>query len=397
MAPRVHSAGVMHAEVGLFACSCVVAAVLSSLLCRVALRRGWLDRDEGRGSVTYRPVPRVGGIAVVGAVIVAHILGALLGGSPWGSFAPLSWCGALAVFAVGCRDDFRPVSPRLKLMVLLVAGALLALGGDGLRRLPGCDHVLGIGASVVLTSLWIGAVATAWNFVDGLDGIAAGCAAVAGFGLWICGDGGGTAAILTGAAIGFLFHNRHPARIFLGDGGAFFLGFCIAALALRPAAGAGATTRELSSALVVGWPLLDLAWALILRLHRRSLFRASSGHVHYWLSSRLGHRSAALFVVGAAGAGAVAFVFLYAPGAAALTMSCAAGALWLFCMRVRFEQPLFIGSIAAAFWLAPGAPKSFASLHEPAAIAAPPPSTLVASNEGTADHAQPSPMGETLP
>jgi UDP-GlcNAc:undecaprenyl-phosphate/decaprenyl-phosphate GlcNAc-1-phosphate transferase len=389
----------MHTDVAVFICAAALAAALTFVLGRLAVSRHWLDRDEGRGQIAYRPVPRVGGIAVVLAFIAAQLLSAAMGQPLFGTFAPTSWCAALAIFAVGCRDDFRPVSPRVKLLVLLLGGALLAAGGNGIRRIPGIEHALGPVASMLLTSLWVGAIATAWNFVDGLDGIAAGCAALAGLGLWIGGSTDGSAAALTGAAVGFLVHNRYPARIFLGDGGSFFLGFWIAAFAIRPGTESSGLLRSLSVALVVGWPLLDLVWAMVLRIRERSLFRASGHHVHYWLSSRVGHRSAALFVIAGAGASTTAFVFLHAPLSATLTMAGAVGALWLFCTRIRVAHPALVAVGAITLWLVPG------KLQSSPKVDSRPRTSLgvraqmgpIASLEGMAEHLVPSPMGETLP
>lgn len=201
-----------------FAATALVAGVLVGLIARLAPRLGWLDVPVAR-SAHRTPVPRVGGLGIVGAIALA---GLVL--PAW--WTPTQWAALGLIAFVGFLDDLwnLPATPRL--LTHVVAATLITSGhaheASGLWRL----------ASVV----WLTGFINAFNFMDGIDGIAGLHAAIAG-GAWL--TMGVVAddprllvagAVLGGASVGFLVFNWSPARIFMGDVGATFLGAVLASM-----------------------------------------------------------------------------------------------------------------------------------------------------------------------
>jgi UDP-N-acetylmuramyl pentapeptide phosphotransferase/UDP-N-acetylglucosamine-1-phosphate transferase len=191
------------------------------LAMRYALRRNLLDQPGERRSHAV-PTPRGGGIAIVVALLLAGIWWLQRAGGEWPVLAAFL-VGLLLVAVVGLIDDHRPLSPWLRLAVHFVAAALLAVGAWLTYRqvLPA---FLVFGLALVLTNVW--------NFMDGIDGLAASQAALVAVavawsttGLWQS-----LALTLLAATIGFLPFNFPKARIFLGDVGSGALGFTLASL-----------------------------------------------------------------------------------------------------------------------------------------------------------------------
>ena len=202
-----------------------LAVVLTPTAARLARRLSLVDtpsvagevRDDAGLKIHARPIPVLGGAAVVAAVFGA---GWLLGKSVPASVT----AAAIVALGAGIADDAKPLPPWVRVQFQILAGLVLAAGG--LRVGP--EGAVGVVALVVLTV----ACANAVNLVDGQDGLAAGLGAIAAVGLGLL--AGGQAETLgfatAGALSGFLVWNRPPARIFLGNGGAYATGVFLAAL-----------------------------------------------------------------------------------------------------------------------------------------------------------------------
>lgn len=187
-----------------------------------------------------RPTPRAGGLAFVVAVPLVALAASLGSGIPLPAGTAALLSGGLIAAAVGLADDRWRLSARFRFGAYLVAATMLVVGGGYLHELQwssGASLVLGW-VGVPVTLLWVVGLTNAYNFMDGIDGIAgvqavvaAGAAAL--LALWR-GDLGPAlfAAALAGGALGFLFHNWPPARIFMGDVGSAFLGYTFAGLAV---------------------------------------------------------------------------------------------------------------------------------------------------------------------
>jgi len=261
------------------------------LVRRLALRRGVLDVPVERSSHQV-PTPRGGGIIIVVATLLAPLIagGLVTGRVP---IPVAAWLvGGTAVALTGWVDDVRSLSSRTRLVVQLAAAVVLlaAAGCWSELELPGLARVTLGWAGCALALLWIVGMTNAYNFMDGIDGIAAGQAVVAGVAWAIVGRHAADAgALAIGAAIalsgaGFLLHNRPPARIFMGDVGSGFLGFTVAALPLLLAAGGSELDRArlpvVAAAIV--WPFLfDATFTFLRRLARgENVFDAHRSHLY---------------------------------------------------------------------------------------------------------------------
>lgn len=263
----------------------LVAWLATGALIRL-LRAKMLDVPNARSSHT-QPTPRGGGLGVVAGFVVGSAVWGALGGSP------VPWpipAAALAMAALGFADDRFQLSSSLRLAIQLLAAAFVValLGGIGHVPAPAPLDQVSLGwLDVPLTVVWIVGVINLYNFLDGIDGFAAGQGAVAGIVLAFLFAGSSVSAfllILAGACAGFLVHNWNPASVFLGDVGSCFLGaaFAIAPLALpsaeRPVA-------VLAVALALWLFLADGAWTLLGRAWRgEKIWEAHRSHIYQRLT-----------------------------------------------------------------------------------------------------------------
>lgn len=277
----------------------LLSALLTPAVRRWATARGLLDDALTLRRRTGKPVPRLGGLAVV-VGFAAGFAAAWAAGAAMADLLPLL-AGGVAIAALGVYDDLRGAGAEKKFLIqFAVAFALFAAGFRAeIVVLPGVGtHDLGV-LMLPVTVLWLAGASNAINLIDGLDGLAVGvCAAAAGalgLGAFARGDLTAAAAMasLGGATLGFGFYNRRPASIFLGDGGSLFLGLVLAGGCLRPG-GAAALSGDLTMpALALALPVIDTGAAIVrrLRAHRR-LFMADRQHVHHRLSVAFGEPTA---------------------------------------------------------------------------------------------------------
>src|SRR2546430_581267 len=294
-----------------------VTWLLTPTVRRVAIRLGAVVSPDHR-RVHERPTPTLGGAAMYGGFLVAMAVASVL---PKfrpvfrGTSEPVGLLvGATVMFAVGALDDLREVSPPAKLAGQVFAGSLLSLLGVTLLffRIPFAGFVvLSPDLSPLMTVIWVAIMANAINLIDGLDGLAAGVVGIAGFAFFLyalrLSDSGLlsesnfaplVAIIAVGVCVGFLPHNIHPARIFMGDAGSLFLGLLLAASTIVVG---GRTADQFSGQtffffaplvipfVILGVPMLDTALAIVRRAARRtSIALPDKEHLHHRLM-RLGH------------------------------------------------------------------------------------------------------------
>src|SRR3954469_17070292 len=296
--------------------------VMTPIVRRLALRRNLLV-SPGERRVHEVPMPNLGGVAMVLGVMVGMLVAALLGGFSdvfQSSTAPLGIALAAAViFGVGLIDDVRKVhgegvSAPAKLAGIVLAGGILSLAGVStiFFRVPFFGiFSLTPDLSAFLTVLWVAGMANAINFIDGLDGLAAGITAIAAgsfflystrldeTGVLASGNIGPLIAIITLAVcLGFLPFNFRPSHIMMGDSGALLLGLLMAASTISVG---GSTDASFSGSsffffaplfiplVILGVPILDTAFAIVRRASRRSSpAAADKEHLHHRLM-RLGH------------------------------------------------------------------------------------------------------------
>ena len=259
-------------------------AFLSSLLLaewfrRWAVRRDLFDHPNTRSSHT-RPIPRGGGVGIV----LGFVLGLGLWLASGASLSPraLGWLmGALVVAAVSFADDIRSLPSSVRFATHLLAAALLTIAGVQ-------DAGAGLLLTIPLSFLWIVLVTNAYNFMDGIDGIAASQAVTLGIGCALAGTAVGNplvsaaGSLLAAASAGFLLHNLPPSRLFMGDVGSTFLGFSFAALPLLGSLGVGGGKLPFEFGVAALAPFLfDVVVTLARRIVRRERwFEAHRSHYY---------------------------------------------------------------------------------------------------------------------
>jgi len=272
----------------------LASAVLTALVRRLALAHGVLDIPNERSSHSSA-TPRGGGMAIVVTTTTAVLVLAVQGSVPRDVCVALIG-GGIAAAVVGFVDDRFAVPAGVRLAVHLSAAAWAVYWLGGLTAVRLGDHIAPLGwVGGVLAVLGIAWVLNLFNFMDGIDGIAASEAVfVAGAGALLSAGGGAgvtdAAAVFACACGGFLIWNWPPAKIFLGDVGSGYLGYVIAVLAL-------AATRADSAAVWV-WLILggvffvDATVTLLRRLVRgERVYEAHRSHAYQWLARRWGSHS----------------------------------------------------------------------------------------------------------
>ena len=239
-----------------------------------------------------RPVPFLGGLGIFLAVLITFAISYFLISNPVNLFwlSSLLTGGVLAFF-LGLWDDLRVRGAKVEMTYkkkfifqLAISGIVsiaFVMGGLIIKVFP-----LGIVGVLLMTFYILGGM-NAVNLQDGLDGLAAGLVAISSVGFAILSilTGNTVALILSlsglGAALGFLVYNFHPASIFMGDNGSYFLGFLVAVLAIIFTSKAYDLRWFLGPILIIGLPVADTAWTVIRRiLQRKSIFQGDRGHIY---------------------------------------------------------------------------------------------------------------------
>jgi UDP-GlcNAc:undecaprenyl-phosphate GlcNAc-1-phosphate transferase len=281
------------------ALAAAVAFFLTPIVRDLARQQDWVDRPDGHRKLHLHPVPRLGGVAVfvAFAAACAVLLAAQRAGwstaiGPSSAYLHLLLAG-LGVVIVGVVDDIVGVRPLTKIVVQTLAATYLFVNGYQITALsnPLTGDSIELGwASLPLTVLWFVAMSNAFNLIDGLDGLAAGIGLFSTTTLFIaCAinerwEIAIIAAAMGGALLGFLRYNFNPASVFLGDSGALFLGFALAAIAVRGSMKSSAAIAVAAPLMALAVPILDASIAVLRRLVRgEHPFQADGDHIHHRL------------------------------------------------------------------------------------------------------------------
>lgn len=325
----------------------LVAASLISYLAvgavgRWAARHGVVDRPNERSS-HVRVTPRGGGLAIVGVTIVGSVIAWRFAPTATLAEAAGPLLGAIVVATISGLDDLHSLPTGIRLLAHVVAAtiAVTSVGPWQNVAVPPFGS-LDLGwVGWPLTMLWVVGLTNAYNFMDGIDGVAAGQAIAAGIGWMLLGALGGQAlialcgALLAAASAGFLVHNWPPARIFMGDVGSAFLGYALAVLAVL-----AARTQPLDAiaGVLLVWPFVfDATLTFARRLvHREDVWAAHRSHLYQRLVvSGISHLTVSSLYIGLALVGALLAVEVHRGSGAAsagwpVVVTAAAAGLWSF-------------------------------------------------------------------
>lgn len=271
-----------------------VALFLTPVVISFARRTGALDAPDAR-KVHVRPIPRIGGIGIYAAFMVSVLVQMSISDLPpelmtslWGLLA-----GGTIIVAIGIIDDYRDLPAKVKLLGQIFAACVLVIGFDvriDVITDPLGDFIYLEYFAIPATIFWVVGLTNTVNLIDGLDGLAAGVSSIAAVTIFLVAMEEGIpfvamiTAALAGAAIGFLYYNFNPARIFMGDTGSMFLGFMLAGISVIGAVKSAATIALIVPILALGLPILDTTFAIVRRArNHRPIFKPDKGHLHHRL------------------------------------------------------------------------------------------------------------------
>lgn len=270
----------------------------------LAIRLGAMDAPNLARKTQAEPVPYLGGVAIALGISIVTFAAVLIGGSDFASdnsdqlkdLALTVLLPAFVLGAMGLFDDLRSLSPWPRLVTQTVVGSAVAFvivenGTIGTPFGSGSSADSGSWLNTLVTIVWIVGICNSINFFDNLDGAASGAVAIAAFGVFVIAFDRGQelvsalSIVTSGATIGFLMWNKSPAKIYMGDAGALFLGIVISVATIRLNPGIVPTWKSLTiPVMLLAVPLLDTYVAVFSRLSR-GLSPLTGGKDH--LSHRL--------------------------------------------------------------------------------------------------------------
>ena len=255
----------MTREILIVAAALVLALGITPVARRMAHQFGVLDQPNAR-KVHVKPTPLLGGVAIYIAFVLALLF---LGDLFYVNQVIGIFIGASFVSFLGLVDDSRGLRPLIKLGGQVVAALILVLSGVTADVFPGD------GLDIALTVVWVVGITNAMNLLDNMDGLSGGLAAIAAAFFMVLASlsrqylVGALAAALLGACIGFLRYNFNPASIFMGDSGSLFLGFVLAATAIKLRFPSNVVfVTWMVPVLVLGLPIFDTTLVFVSRLRR---------------------------------------------------------------------------------------------------------------------------------
>jgi len=283
-----------------FFTSMISVILVTPLVIKIAVKLGVTDKPNAR-KVHQKLMPRLGGLAI----FIGVIAGYFVGGLHHQKMTAITVAG-IVIIITGLLDDKFNLSPKLKLTGQLLAAGLVIASGLTINVLyiPFFgDLDMGFWAYPI-TLFWIIGITNAINLIDGLDGLATGVSSIVIATIAVMAFMNGKMLILTismivlGSALGFLFYNFHPAKIFMGDTGALFLGYCISILSLLGLYKSVTLFSFIVPIIILGVPVFDTAYAIIRRVfNKRPISSPDKGHMHHrLLSLGLSHRNSVILM-----------------------------------------------------------------------------------------------------
>lgn len=308
----------------------IISYLGTPLAIMIAHKIGAIDVPKDARRVHKEPTPRLGGLAIYLGFVVSTFL-----------YVPINkeiiglLISSFLMIVMGIIDDTRPLDSKTKLLIQIISAAIAVSFGV---KIDFFSHPISSGQfffldylSVPITIFWIVGITNTVNLIDGLDGLAAGISAIAAITLGIVSFLNGSSAYtillscLAGGVLGFLPYNFNPAKIFMGDTGALFLGFALAIISIEGTIKGATIFAVVIPVLALAIPILDTAFAIIRRkLAGKPIMEADKGHLHHRLLSFGLNQKQTVFT-------------LY-------LMSAILGASAILISRVRIEIGLLVGA-----------------------------------------------------
>lgn len=268
----------------------LVSLAMTPIVIKLAKKFGFLDIPKDARRMHNKPIPLSGGVAMYFALMIGMIV-----------FLKLNrelvcvMLGATLILISGLIDDKTNMSPKMKLLFQLTAAGILIFGNVRVEfftnPFPIGESVIFLGAlSIPITIFWIVGITNTVNLIDGMDGLAAGVSLICSISLMFIANKFGygnmaiIAALLVGACAGFLPYNFNPAKIFMGDTGALFLGFMLSYISIEGIMKSAAALTIIVPVLILGVPVFDTTFAMVRRkLSGKKIMQADKGHLHHRL------------------------------------------------------------------------------------------------------------------
>jgi len=282
----------------IFSIAFVVAFFMTPFIKTLAVKVNAIDIPKDGRRVHNKPIPRLGGLAILTGFIMAliyYLVMVGLGDTEVFNGKILGLLlGIIIIEIAGVWDDIKPIRAWTKLIFQIVAAAVVVGFGvriEGLTNPFIADGFIELGVwSIPITMIWIVGITNAINFIDGLDGLADGVATISSISLLFIAiylnqpQTIVLAAALAGATLGFLPFNFNPAKIFMGETGSAFLGFTLGTISIMGLVKTYTAIAIVVPLIVLGLPIFDTAFAIIRRvLSGRSPMQADRGHLHHRL------------------------------------------------------------------------------------------------------------------
>ena len=320
----------------------------------LAIRLGAMDAPNLARKTQVTPVPYLGGVAIALGIMITTLVAVFVGGNKSGEnisqlkdLALTVLLPALVLGAMGLFDDLRSLSPWPRLITQTVVGTVVALVivNGGTVGTPFGTSTL----NTAITIFWIVGICNSINFFDNLDGAASGAVAIAALGVFLIAFDRGQelvsalSIVTAGATIGFLMWNKSPAKIYMGDAGALFLGIIISVATIRLNPGIVPTWKSLAiPVMLLAVPLLDTCVAVFSRLSRGlSPLTGGKDHLsHRLVRAGLSRRVAAVGLWSASGVCAAIAVLVYQyPDSLGTVLITAFAAIWLVALVLFLRTP----------------------------------------------------------
>lgn len=269
----------------------VISCATTPLIKLLARKVGAMDIPKDERRMHHMPIPRMGGLAIFFGFMVSFLI---FGGKMIDTEVRGILFGAVIIVILGILDDILTLKALPKFAVQILAAVVVVCHGCRIEQFLGFTFPTWL--SYAVSIIWIVTITNAVNFIDGLDGLAAGVSAICAgtmliVALMLAGDNNAVATVsalilaaLFGGCVGFIPYNFNPASIFMGDTGSTFLGFTLASVSIFGLFKTYAVISFVAPFLVLGLPIFDISFAVLRRLAKgQSPMHADRGHIHHRL------------------------------------------------------------------------------------------------------------------